>query len=423
MRADSLQLLLVDNDSEKTHVLQGFLEQIDQWQGKFKRIEWSDSVLDHLENNSVDVVFLSFSSRNTQERVDLAHQIRSRNPHLPMIAISSHGSEQLVANTIRAGSDDYRNFDELSPESLRDSIQYSLQLRENHRNLKRAAKYDDLTHLYNRKFIMNILGNEMKDAVRHNRQLFICLFDLDGFKEINDSHGHIVGNDILEEVGDIISGSLRGGDSAGRFGGDEFLILLADTDSDGAETTVKRLLRNIKTNPYKVRGSKQGEGEISLSASVGLTEFDGRSFERYESVGDLRGIIDQADKALYQAKSDGGDGLDRRRYERVSVQQFPIQISYGSYKHDAELIDYSEEGLRIRFQPMGDFRDKITIHFETENNHRIERTGHVKWTKEEPRIHQVMVGINVRVPTEELIAAPQARESVKILSENGDVDQ
>jgi diguanylate cyclase (GGDEF)-like protein len=157
------------------------------------------------------------------------------------------------------------------------------------------ARIDALTGLANRRALEEILAAEISRAQRFEHQLAVVLLDLDRFKEINDSFGHAAGDLMLRTVSRLLTSLARQGDTVARWGGEEFVVVLPETDLEGARRFAERLRRTIEANPV---------GEMKTSASCGVA-----TMLPEDSVDPLLGAADQA---LYQAKSNG-----RNRTESV----------------------------------------------------------------------------------------------------------
>jgi diguanylate cyclase (GGDEF)-like protein len=154
-----------------------------------------------------------------------------------------------------------------------------------------AARVDGLTGLLNYSSTRGALARELARSARHGRPTSCCFVDLDHFKRVNEDHGHLEGSRTLAAVAKILSGGVRVGDTLGRFGGDEFLAILPDTDHDAACGLGERLRRMIADAP-PARGHKP------LNASVGVAQWRPGA-----TVDDL---LSTADGALRTAKRAGG---------------------------------------------------------------------------------------------------------------------
>jgi diguanylate cyclase (GGDEF)-like protein len=157
---------------------------------------------------------------------------------------------------------------------------------------------DDLTQLYNWRYMQQVLRRETKRALRGNRPLSLLFVDLDGFKSINDSHGHLFGSRALVESASVIRASARETDIVARFGGDEFALVLPDTASDGAVSVGERIRDRLAAHRFL-----EGDGlSIALTASVGVATLPDVAATAEE-------LIQAADEAMYWVKSHGKNGI------------------------------------------------------------------------------------------------------------------
>ncbi len=160
-----------------------------------------------------------------------------------------------------------------------------------HSKLFSFATIDALTGLYNKRFIKSELENQIKIAKRNKRQLSLMIIDIDDFKKLNDTYGHIAGDEFLKKTAFHLNRSLREQDSAGRFGGEEFLILVPETDIDGAVILAERIREEIFNTELIFKKKK-----IKTTISIGVSEYNGELPDE---------LIHNADKELYKAKASG----------------------------------------------------------------------------------------------------------------------
>lgn len=153
---------------------------------------------------------------------------------------------------------------------------------------------DELTGLYNRRHFQQVLQMEWKRATRFRRPLSLLMIDIDHFKEFNDTFGHPHGDKVLKLVGSLLARNLREVDTLARFGGEEFVVLLPDTDKMGAHVVGEKLRRLVETERF----DEEHRHIMPLTVSVGISVF-------LEDAREMDDLIDHADVALYEAK-DGG---------------------------------------------------------------------------------------------------------------------
>ena len=157
---------------------------------------------------------------------------------------------------------------------------------------------DDLTQLYNSRYLSQVLRRETKRASRSGRPLSLLFIDLDGFKSINDSHGHLYGSRALVEAASVIRASARETDIVARFGGDEFALVLPDTGSDGAMFVGERIREKIAAWSFL-----RPDGlNISLTVSVGVATLP-------DVAASSEQLIQAADEAMYEVKDRGKNGI------------------------------------------------------------------------------------------------------------------
>jgi len=162
-------------------------------------------------------------------------------------------------------------------------------LRESRRELERLSITDDLTTLFNRRYVMEALANEVRRARRLEHPFTLLMLDVDHFKEYNDAYGHLAGDAALARVATILKESTRDVDCAARYGGEEFVVLLPETEAAGATETAQRIQARLARD-------EQVGGKLTLSVGVAQFPEDGESPEE---------LLAGADAALYQAKREG----------------------------------------------------------------------------------------------------------------------
>jgi len=181
-------------------------------------------------------------------------------------------------------------------------------------NTVRASRYDSLTGLFNRQAFDETLEREIHRARRHGLDLSILFFDLDDFKNINDSFGHQAGDEVLKKVAQIMRGEKRSEDIAARYGGEEMIMILPETDKFSALVLGERIRQKVEKAVFRFKDKK-----VHLTISGGLASFPLNAIRSKE-------LIKCADSALYRAKGSGKNNIsfyseDKRRYLRIDLDR------------------------------------------------------------------------------------------------------
>jgi len=164
--------------------------------------------------------------------------------------------------------------------------------------LEHESSTDPLIGIYNRRYLDRRLNEEVARARRYALPLSVLLLDIDHFKRINDTYGHLVGDAVLNHLGKLLSQTIRSTDIVARYGGEEFLILAPNTSPSSAAVLAERLRQHIEAHELVVAGELNKRQEIRITVSLGVA---GLSRE----VADSRSLVRNADQALYRAKQEG----------------------------------------------------------------------------------------------------------------------
>ncbi len=174
-----------------------------------------------------------------------------------------------------------------------DTAVYQAMLQDALRQLAESNNRDGLTGVFNRRYLEESLEYEFTRARRYGHRLSVLLLDLDHFKRINDTHGHLAGDEVLRQAARRIASAVRNVDVVGRYGGEEFLVILPETDGDGAHVVAERIRALIAEQPVIY-----DDTAIDISTSIGLATLD-------EHMAAYTDLIERADGALYRAKDNG----------------------------------------------------------------------------------------------------------------------
>jgi two-component system, cell cycle response regulator len=262
-----------------------------------------------------DLVVVDLDATGFDPLRSIATVRASRNTrHLPLLAITHQPHGAMARRAIDLGTDDLLSLplDDVEAITRARTLvrrkRLADRLRDNMHLSIRLATTDPLTGLFNRHYVLCHLSTLMQRAAQSRRPLSVALIDVDHFKRVNDTWGHGAGDMVLRHVGERLALNVRGVDLAGRYGGEEFIVVMPDTDISTASTIAERLCQVIAEHKFPCRVAEDML-PISLTISIGLATLEAED----DSAG--RQIIDRADAALYAAKRGG------RNCVRISGQK------------------------------------------------------------------------------------------------------
>ena len=174
------------------------------------------------------------------------------------------------------------------------------------RQLLESALRDGLTRAFNRRYFVERLGAEIRFAERHSQPLALLMLDVDKFKELNDAHGHLIGDDVLRAVVGVLNDTLRAEDVLARYGGEEFAVLVRGVNQDGARVLGERLRREIA----EMGLTKEGGEKLSVTVSIGIAIFPLPNAAEVPAEQTGKKLVELADAALYRAKNAGRNRVE-----------------------------------------------------------------------------------------------------------------
>jgi two-component system, cell cycle response regulator len=309
------KILLVDDDPDNLKLMSRLLEKEGY---RVSAVDSGEKGLEALDNYQPDLVLLDVNMPG-MDGLETLQLLKKKENKAAVVFVTANSNTEDVIRGLDAGALDYiskpfsgmellaRVRAQMRVKKLQDDLS------EANAKLKGLVDIDDLTGLYNMRSIYDKLDQEIERARRYRHGICVIMLDMDHFKGVNDNHDHLFGSFVLSEVGDIIKGSIRTHDFAARYGGDEFLICLSQTTTEGAKLFCERLRKKLESHQFQYEKDK-----MSLTASMGCAIIvDGQSLM------DGRSLVRHADHNLYQSKEQGRnrvthsehfeDGLDLQR--------------------------------------------------------------------------------------------------------------
>ncbi len=239
--------------------------------------------------------------------VELCRRVRSlsREPYVYVLLLTARDDKDDIVRGMEAGADDYITKPyhphelEVRVRAGRRIAELNLELLAARNALKQQATHDALTGLLNRRAILEYLDKELARGLRRQENLCVGLMDIDHFKLINDTHGHQVGDEVLCELASRLSQALRPYDRVGRYGGEEFLVVISDCDCALIRKHYDRLRLALSEKPFATAA-----GPVAVTASIGV------GIVQRDRFVDTYGLIRLADQALYRAKEQGRNRVE-----------------------------------------------------------------------------------------------------------------
>lgn len=291
------EILIVDDDDAIRDAMQEFLEASGY---STTAVKSAEQALDLLITKKIQVVITDIMLPG-MNGLELTDAIKS-DYDIDVIVMTGYSGDYSYEEAISKGASDFvfkpARFEELVLRLRRVLKERKLTNERVHmlEKLKKLSITDGLTKLYNSRHFYNQLRGEIDRSNRYNHPLSLLILDIDHFKDFNDSFGHLEGDKVLVGIGQVIKPLLRKMDSAYRYGGEEFTVILPETDGNEAQTVAQRIRRAVKKETFTPEGSPE---PVSITISLGVTQYSPKE--------EISEFIQRADKALYGSKEEGRD--------------------------------------------------------------------------------------------------------------------
>ena len=259
---------------------------------------------DHLKGEESPLLAILDWMMPEMDGIEVCRRVRRERPpeapYIYLLLLTARGRKEDIIEGLNAGADDYlvKPFDphelQVRLRAGRRILNLLAELTAAREALREKALHDPLTGLWNRAAIMDILRNELDRAAREGSPISVSMADIDHFKRINDTYGHMAGDVVLCEVARRIVASVRSYDSVARYGGEEFLFIMPGSDSKAGRSIAERIRENIARDPVD---APEGLIPVTISVGVATARADYRTTPEE--------IIKAADAALYRAKNGG----------------------------------------------------------------------------------------------------------------------
>jgi two-component system cell cycle response regulator len=299
-----MKILLAEDSRLYQHLIGGYLR---EWGFDVELVQDGTEAWKRLKEPDAPILALLDWVLPGLDGIEVCRNIRQRSTnerYIYTVLLTGKSDKQDLVFAMEAGADDYlvKPFD---ARELRARLLAGKRILDLHgeliaaqESLRFAAMHDFLTRLWNRAEIVSFLERELVRAIREKKSVGIVLLDVDHFKSINDSLGHRSGDIVLKELAQRLRSQLRAYDGVGRYGGEEFLLVLPGCDLEGALARTAAIQRSVAATPFMPELAK-----VSITVSMGVTIAHG-------GAGDSATLLHDADLALYRAKNTGRDRVE-----------------------------------------------------------------------------------------------------------------
>ncbi len=287
------KILLIDDDRLQYRITQAHFA---HFATEAYDLEWAATYEDGLRKllSGAFAACLLDYQLGERDGLQLIREAVARGCRTPIVFLTAETAHRIDVEAMNAGALDYLVKGEITSRMIERSLRYALKLGETLDAMHQLATHDPLTGLFNRREFDRLLGEERERALRFGHALALVMVDIDHFKAINDTHGHPTGDVVLREIAHRLAAEVRTVDRVARFGGEEFALLLVQSDASAAIEVARRVCRRIEQVPVNAGDSLVLC--VTVSAGVSALPEDGRTGSE---------LVAAADKALYAAKERG----------------------------------------------------------------------------------------------------------------------
>jgi len=280
-----IKILICDDDPADRKLVRNYLQRITRREIVLLEAGHTEEIQNALDKGRIDLVLMDNQMPGKSGMEWLAEIAKKQ--LAPVVMLTGSGTEEIAAQAFQEGAVGYLPKGSLSQKKR---LQQAMVDKE---NLEKLANFDSLTGLYNRRAILDKLNELINLANRYKEDFSLSMLDIDHFKKVNDRYGHLTGDEVLEKIAVLIRRNIRETDIVGRYGGEEFIIILPKTNLSSAWVVAERLRTIIEKTEMK----DSAGNAFTITVSQGLV-----GWERDE---DAASLISRADEALYKAKEKG----------------------------------------------------------------------------------------------------------------------
>jgi len=296
---DVPSILLVEDNDTDAKLIKAYLAEETY---KITQVKDGEEAIARVQCDRVDIILLDILLPN-MDGFEVCRRLKKKDltKNIQIVIISSLNDLKSKVKGIELGADDFllkpvnREVLKARIKTLLKKKAYMDSLSTRFETALHAAITDKLTGLYNSAYFKQFLEHELKRSQRQNHALALLMIDLDDFKQYNDTQGHLAGDEVLKEFGQVVKGGIREVDLAARYGGEQFAVILPYTNRKGALTVSERI-RKLVSSHFSTHEAGSSPAPMTVSIGIGLFSSD---------ISKIEDLIEKADLALYRAKREG----------------------------------------------------------------------------------------------------------------------
>ena len=288
---EPIRILLIEDNPADVKVVERRL-QSDGSSYSIRAIDRVAESLPLLDEKQVDLILLDLGLPDSTG-LESFHRLRAQAPDVPIIVLTGEADPGIAREAVRNGAQDYLIKGQLEGDLLLHAVHYAAERHALHQELEELSLRDPLTGLYNRRGFWLLAEQSLRLAKRNGRESVLLLADVDRLKTINDTHGHLVGDQALCAVARAFAAAMRESDIIARLAGDEFVALAVEAHPPGILSLISRFRERLHAE------RQAAEGTSDLTVSIGSAPFDPTTSPTLEE------LMDAADKAMYVEKRGG----------------------------------------------------------------------------------------------------------------------
>jgi diguanylate cyclase (GGDEF)-like protein len=292
MNNQPINIMLVEDNPGDARLICELLKDV---RGGFYQLEHVGRLsegTEHIKNGTVDVVLLDLGLPDCSG-LDGLTLVKGIADQVPIVILTGLDDEAVAVAAVKTGAQDYLVKGQVDGNLLWRSIRYAIERKQLEQKLAFIATHDSLTGLPNRFLLLDRLALAINQAERNNKSLAVLMIDLDRFKNVNDSFGHSMGDQLLQAAGERLTGIVRGYDTVARLGGDEFIVLLTEIDGVIEATEICSRIIELFRKPFILN-----QNIVNVTASIGIAMYP-------DNGKDAESLLKNADTAMYEVKGSG----------------------------------------------------------------------------------------------------------------------